>query len=101
MNRQQLESLDDAALTRCMERLASAVLLQALGDVCSGTMRERRDAMVWIGKGDVGQLTFELCCRLIDRDPETVRRSVLVHAGFPAPFLARMQDQDVQEQFAG
>ena len=120
MNRQQLECLDDAALSRCMERLASAVLLQALGDVCGGTMRERRDAMEWIspfifrsvnwgkgdrqqliGKGDVGQFTFELCCRLIDRHPGTVRKRVLARTGIPAPFLARMQDEDVRERLAG
>ena len=101
MNQQEFDSLNDAALNRSIERLASAVLLQAFDDVSRGTMRERREAIEWITKGDFGQFTFELCCRVINRDPETVRRHVLARSGIPAPFLDRMRDRDVLERLAG
>jgi len=101
MDREEFESLSDAALNRCIQRLASAVLLQAMDDMCRGTMRERREAIEWIRKGDVGQLTFDLCCRLIDRDPETVRRQALARSGVPEPFFRQMREQEALKQLTG
>jgi hypothetical protein len=101
MNQNELESLNDASLNRCIRRLAAAVMIQAMDDVFRGTMRERREALEWMRKGDAGQLTFELCCRIIDRDADTVRNHVLERTGIPAPFLAQMREMDREERLAG
>lgn len=101
MNQPEFEYLDDAALNRCIERLATAVLIQAMEDMCRGTMRERREAIEWIRRGDVGEFTFDLCCRLIDRDPETVQRQAFARSGIPEPFFAQMQKHEALEQLAG
>jgi hypothetical protein len=101
MNEDEFESLNDVALNRCIRRLASAVMIQALDDVFRGTMRERREALEWMRKGNVGQLTFELCCRIIDRDADTIRNHVLERTGIPAPFLAHMREQDLTERLVG
>jgi hypothetical protein len=100
MNQNELGTLNDAALNRSIGRLASAVMIQAMDDVFRGTMRDRREALEWIRKGDIGQLTFELCCRIIDRDPETVRNHVMARTGIPAPFLDQLREQDKRERLA-
>jgi len=54
-------------------RLAAAVILQALDDLYKGSRRQRELAWNWLfGKSDDG-LTFELCCKLLDRDAEDSR----------------------------
>ena len=100
MTSNEFEALNDVALNRCIRRLASAVMIQAMDDVFRGTMRERREALEWIRNGETGQLTFELCCRIIDRDPEDVRNHVLARTGIPAAFLAQMREHDRLEQLA-
>lgn len=101
MNQDEFDSLSDASLTRCIRRLACAVMIQAMDDVFRGTMRERREALEWMRKGNAGQLTFDLCCRIIDRDADTIRNHVLERSGIPAQFIAHMREQDVAEPLAG
>lgn len=59
---------------RALQRLAGAVLIQAIQDASSGPFRTREEAQQWIdGSTDAG-MTFSLCCSLLGRDPEDVRQ---------------------------
>ena len=54
-------------------KLAAAVILQALDDLYKGSTGQRELAWNWIsGKSEDG-LSFELCCKLLDRDAEDSR----------------------------
>jgi len=101
MNPQEFDCLDDAALNRRIQCLATAVLVQAMEDMCGGTMRERREAIEWIRRRDVGEFTFDLCCRLIDRDPETAQRQALARGGIREPFFTQMMEHESFERLAG
>jgi hypothetical protein len=101
MNPQEFDCLDDAALSRRIQCLATAVLVQAMEDMCGGTMRKRREAIEWIRRRDVGEFTFDLCCHLIDRDPETVQRQAFARGGIREPFFTHMQEHKSFERLAG
>ena len=61
-------------LERGLQRLAGAVLIQALEDASSGPRRAREDAWEWFDGRSRGEFNFAFCCSLLDRDPEDVRQ---------------------------
>jgi len=72
-----------------LERLAAAVLIQALEDLTRGPRRYRQDALDWLLGKTSGGFSFELCCDLLGRDPKDVlyrvqRFFVRSERGFPA-----------------
>jgi hypothetical protein len=58
-------------------RLAAAVILQAVDDLSKvGSPLQRQAARDWFaGKREDG-LSFELCCKLLDRNTEDTRRKL-------------------------
>ena len=73
----------EAPADRALQRLAGAVLIQALQDASSGPRRFREEALEWInGRSNAG-LTFEFCCALLGRDPEDVRHRLRKHNYIP------------------
>ena len=74
-------------IDRSLRRLAAAVLLQAVQDVCSGTPRDYREALAWVTEGNTGAVTFEMCCRYLNRDPDTTRRRLLTRRGLSSARL--------------
>ena len=59
------------------ERLAGTMLLQAMADLRSGSVKHRDLAFEWLdGKNDEN-LSFVHCCRMLGRDPEQVRGVIL------------------------
>lgn len=73
----------DAPADRALQRLAGAVLIQALQDASSGPRRFREEALEWInGRSNAG-MTFDFCCALLGRDPEDVRYRLRKHNYIP------------------
>ncbi len=73
----------EAPADRSLQRLAGAVLIQALQDASSGPRRFREEALEWInGKATAG-FTFDFCCALLNRDPEDVRERLRKHNFIP------------------
>lgn len=67
----------DAATDRALQRLAGAILIQALQDASSGPRRYREEALDWFaGKADNG-MTFDFCCSLLGRVPDDVRNRLM------------------------
>ena len=58
---------------RAMERLAGAVLIQAIQDASNGPRSVREEALAWINGKTTDGLTFKLCCNILGRDPGEVR----------------------------
>jgi hypothetical protein len=56
-----------------MERLASAMLLQATMDIRTGSEGAGASAIVWVRQRGDDRLSFNYCCRLLKRDPDGVR----------------------------
>ena len=68
------DSAPKTQANRALQRLAGAVLIQAIQDASSGPFRIREEALRWIdGETDAG-MTFNLCCSLLGRDPDDVRQ---------------------------
>ncbi len=72
----------EPTVDRSLRRLAAAVLVQAVQDVCSGTPHTYREAVAWVTEGNTGAVTFEMCCRYLNRDPGTTRRRLLAKRGW-------------------
>jgi hypothetical protein len=58
---------------RPMERLAAAMLLQATMDIRTGSGATAASAIVWLRQRGDDCLSFNSCCRLLNRDPDAVR----------------------------
>ncbi|MBI1358146.1 MAG: hypothetical protein GC160_27750 [Acidobacteria bacterium] len=58
---------------RALQRLAGAILIQALQDASNGPRRHREEALEWIQGRTKSGFTFEFCCSLLARDPDDVR----------------------------
>ena len=58
---------------RALQRLAGAVLIQALQDASSGPRRCREEALDWISGRTLGTFSFEFCCSLLGRRADDVR----------------------------
>ncbi len=68
-----------------LQRLAGAVLIQALEDLTRGPKRSREDALNWILGRTTDGFNFELCCDLLGRQPtdvlQRVRRFFFIPSG--------------------
>ena len=64
----------DSPVERGLQRLAGAVLIQALQDASSGPRRFREEALEWINGKTTSGMTFEFCCSLLGRDPKDVKQ---------------------------
>lgn len=62
---------------RGVHRLAGAVLVQAIEDIRCGSGRRKEDAIRWVNESSDDQFSFVFCCRILNRDPEDVRRFLL------------------------
>ena len=65
------EPLDPA-----LQRLAGAVLIQALEDLTRGPKRSREEALNWILGRTKDGFNFELCCNLLGRESDDVLQRV-------------------------
>ncbi len=74
---------DRSPRDRPLQRLAGAVLIQALQDATSGPRRYREDALEWINGKQTAGFTFEFCCAILNRDPEDVRQRLMKHNMIP------------------
>ncbi len=59
-----------------LQRLAGAVLIQALEDLTRGPKRSREEALHWILGRTKDGFNFELCCNLLGREPDDVLQRV-------------------------
>lgn len=64
----------DRKLERGVYRLAGAMLLQAINDVESSSAGRRLNALRWMNNTDDSLFSFSFVCRVVNRDPEDVRR---------------------------
>ncbi|MBI3667878.1 MAG: hypothetical protein HY236_16880 [Acidobacteria bacterium] len=55
-------------------RLAGAVLLQAIQDATSHSAGKRAGALRWMMSNAEATFSFSFICRVLNRDPEEVRR---------------------------
>ncbi len=62
---------------RGVHRLAGAILVQAIEDIRCGSGRRKEDAIQWVTESSEAQFSFVFCCRMLDRDPEDIRRFLL------------------------
>lgn len=62
---------------RHLRRLAGAVLIQAVQDLNIGSDTCRREVRRWISGKDNVFFSFDLCCTLLGRSPEPLRRRLL------------------------
>ncbi len=70
----------DAGNLRGVQRLAGAVLVQAVEDLNRGCGRIREDAIQWIADAREDQFSFVYCCRMLSRSPDQMRRVLLGQA---------------------
>jgi len=67
----------DQQADRPLQRLAGAVLIQALQDASNGPRRHREEALEWIHGKSTGGFTFDFCCALLGRSPDDVRHRLM------------------------
>ncbi len=79
----QTQVHDESENIRGVNRLAGAVLVQAIEDIRSGSGRKREDAIRWVTDPSEEQFSFVFCCRMLNRNPDEVRR-MLVRQALPA-----------------
>ena len=72
----RLSASKTSNLDPSLQRLAGAVLIQALEDLTRGPRRAREEALDWIMGKTVEGFSFDLCCSLLGRDPEDVLQRV-------------------------
>jgi len=83
---------------RGVQRLAGAILVQAIEDIRCGSGRRREDAIHWMASSSEEQFSFVACCKLLNRDPEEVRR-FLVRRSLPSwVFSNAATDTDTQSK---
>ena len=70
---------------RALQRLAGAVLIQALQDASSGPRRTRDEAIDWLFGRTTGKFSFEFCCSLLGRDSRDVLHRLQRFAFMPHP----------------
>src|SRR5690242_1163434 len=74
------EILPGEADLRGIERLAGAVLLQAIEDIRTRGGRTGEDAIRWLNDNSDEHFSFVFCCRILHRDPNEIRSVVLREA---------------------
>ncbi len=82
---------------RGVQRLAGAILVQAIEDIRCGSGRRREDAIHWMANSGEDQFSFVSCCRLLNRDPEEVRR-FLVRRNLPSWIFTNAAAQAEESQ---
>ena len=70
---------------RALQRLAGAVLIQALQDASSGPRRSRDEALDWLFGRTNGKFSFEFCCSLLGCDSRDVSHRLRRFAFMPRP----------------
>ena len=80
---------------RALQRLAGAVLIQALQDASSGPRRTRDEALDWLFGRTNGKFSFEFCCSLLGRDSRDVLHRLQRFAFMPHPNDWQSQPQAV------
>ena len=78
-------SRSDFEAERSLQRLAGAVLIQALQDAGSGPRRHREEALEWIQGKTTGGFSFDFCCALLGRSPDDVRQRLMKKNFIPRP----------------
>jgi hypothetical protein len=66
-------ALSASPADRSLQRLAGAVLIQALEDASHGPRSCREEALAWLQGRTSSGFTFDFCCTLLDRSPQDVR----------------------------
>ncbi|MBI3695256.1 MAG: hypothetical protein HY238_10515 [Acidobacteria bacterium] len=82
---------------RGVQRLAGAILVQAIEDIRCGSGRRREDAIRWMANSSEEQFSFVSCCKLLNRDPEEVRR-FLVRRSLPSWVFSNAATQTEEPQ---
>lgn len=82
----------DTNFERGLNRLATAVLLQALRDLTQGSRSQQEDAWMWINGQAQGPFTFQFCCDLLRREPQDVRQKLLKAEAFSEILSARLME---------
>src|SRR6185295_8617643 len=77
---------------RGIQRLAGAVLVQAIDDLRCGVSRRREEAARWIESESDEQFSFVFCCRMLERDPEDTRR-FLMRQSIPGWLISSLFDE--------
>lgn len=73
--RRPTPSLDETPYSlRGVQRLAGAMLLQAVEDIRCRSGKTRHEALHWVNSPSEEQFSFIHCCRTLERDPEEIRR---------------------------
>ena len=72
----RLSASQTSNLDPSLQRLAGAVLIQALDDLTRGPRRSREEALDWIMGKTADGFSFELCCNLLGRNSEDVLHRV-------------------------
>lgn len=74
---------EEAIPDRALQRLAGAVLIQALQDASNGPRRCREESLEWISGKATSGFSFEFCCALLRRVPADVRERLRRHNFIP------------------
>jgi hypothetical protein len=82
----------EALGVRGIQRLAGAVLVQAIDDLRCGVSRRREEATRWIESDSDEQFSFVFCCRMLERDPEETRR-FLLRQSIPGWLISSLFDE--------
>ena len=56
-----------------LKRLAGAVLIRARKDFVAGSDAKRAEVEDWVGGRTKAEMSFELCCQLLELDPDYTR----------------------------
>jgi len=68
---------DRSPRDRPLQRLAGAVLIQALQDTTSGPRRYCKEGLGWIKGKQTAGFTFHFCYALLNREPDDVRHRLM------------------------
>ena len=82
----------EARKLRGVQRLAGAVLVQAIEDLNDRWGRTRGHAMQWIADRREGQFSFVYCCRMMSRNPDEMRRALLGQVLTHCPRSAKLNE---------
>jgi len=89
---------DPSERVRGVQRLAGAVLVQAIDDLRSGSGKRRTDSLRWLRDPSEEQFSFVFCCRVLGRDAGEVRRFLERREMPNWIFSARLQTLPPPEQ---
>jgi hypothetical protein len=85
-------SSKDSPHERGLQRLAGAVLIQAMQDASSGPRRAREEAIEWMQGRTTSKFSFDFCCSLLGRNADDVLIRMRRFAFMPRPEDGSYQD---------